>query len=185
MQGIYIPLKPLNRSPLLNPVTPDLKVGIFHLTAGSRKELRFVLNRSFHVQLSVWPIAIVKVNVFVQNLFQLLRCFVKMMVEGFFFLMCEKRTRIPSCHRDCPVWKRIVLPADPVNADEKHRRYIALPGHYGISDFLVFGNETHLQRSRGLSSCQWYQRSDMKEPFWKTDPGSRKHNSIVRQPSHR
>ena len=75
----------LNRSPLLNPVTPDLKVGIFHLTAGSRKELRFVLNRSFHVQLSVWPIAIVKVNIFVQNLFQLLRCFVKMMVEGFFF----------------------------------------------------------------------------------------------------
>ena len=80
MSGIY-----LNRSPLLNPVTPDLKVGIFHLTAGSRKELRFVLNRSFHVQLSVWLIAIVKVNIFVQNLLQLLRCFVKMMVEGFFF----------------------------------------------------------------------------------------------------
>jgi len=74
----------------LNPVTPDLKVGIFHLTAGSRKELRFVLNRSFHVQLSVWPIAIVKVNIFVQNLFQLLRCFVKMMVEGFFFLCVKK-----------------------------------------------------------------------------------------------
>lgn len=65
-------------------------MGTFRLFAGGRKELRFILNRSFHVQFSVWPLAIVKLYIFFQNLCQLLRRFVKMVIEGFFFKGTEK-----------------------------------------------------------------------------------------------
>lgn len=49
--------------PIFEPGNSGFKNGNFSFILGSRKELRFVLNRSFHVQLSMRSVTVVKFDI--------------------------------------------------------------------------------------------------------------------------
>jgi len=62
--GLYAPLWDYNEKvPIFEPGNSGFKNGNFSFILGSRKELRFVLNRSFHVQLSMRSVTVVKFDI--------------------------------------------------------------------------------------------------------------------------
>lgn len=68
--GLYAPLWDykkftvhFEKVPIFEPGNSGFKNGNFSFILGSRKELRFVLNRSFHVQLSMRSVTVVKFDI--------------------------------------------------------------------------------------------------------------------------
>lgn len=53
----------VEKVPIFEPGNSGFKNGNFSFILGSRKELRFVLNRSFHVQLSMRSVTVVKFDI--------------------------------------------------------------------------------------------------------------------------
>ena len=53
----------IEKVPIFEPGNSGFKNGNLSFILGSRKELRFARNRSFHVQLSVWPVTVVKFDI--------------------------------------------------------------------------------------------------------------------------
>ena len=61
--GSSPPSATIEKVPIFEPGNSGFKNGNFSFILGSRKELRFVLNRSFHVQLSMRSVTVVKFDI--------------------------------------------------------------------------------------------------------------------------
>lgn len=89
MQNYMLQKRKLKMAQLLNSHYTESKVGTIHLLSAFMI-LRFKLKRSFHVQFSMRTLFIIKMNILLHNLYQILGCIIQIMIHRLFFQGVEK-----------------------------------------------------------------------------------------------